>query len=110
MLVKVNTDANIRGTDELVKKTEAQIKSYIERFESRITRIEVHLSDENSNKKVGKDAMKCVLEARMAHRQPIAVSHYAESVELAVSGAAEKLEHSLDSIVGRLSDRRPENE
>lgn len=108
MLIRVNTDANIRGTDDLVKKTESQIKSTISRFESRITRIEVHLSDENSNKKIGKDAMRCVLEARMSHRQPIAVSHNAESIDLAVMGAAEKLEHSLDSIVGRLSDRRPE--
>ena len=105
MLIQINTDANIKGTDALKKKTEAQVRGYIERFESRITRIEVHLSDENSDKKVGKDAMKCVLEARLAHRQPIAVSHQAESVELAVAGAAEKLEHSISNVVGRMNDR-----
>ena len=105
MQIQVNTDSNIKGTTELKQKTESQIRETIGRFESRLTRLEVHLSDENSDKKVGKDAMKCVIEARMSHRQPIAVSHYAETVDLAVIGAAEKLEHSLTSIVGRLSDR-----
>jgi len=104
MHIQVNSDANINGGEELKRETETQVRDYMARFESRITRIEVHLSDENSDKKVGKDAMRCVLEARLAHRQPIAVSHHAATIELAVTGAAEKLEHSLTSIIGRLSD------
>jgi ribosome-associated translation inhibitor RaiA len=104
MLIHVNTDAHIQGTEAMIKKTESQIMHHIARFESRLTRVEVHISDENSDKKGGL-AMKCVLEARMANHQPIAVSHKAETVDLAVDGAAEKLNHALTSVVGRLSDR-----
>jgi hypothetical protein len=45
------------------------------------------------------------LEARLAGLQPIAVSHQAATLEQAIVGAAEKLEHSLDSVLGRLGNR-----
>ena len=104
MQIVVNTDAHIRGTEALSKDTEARIMNHISRFESRLTRIEVHLSDENSAAKGG-PAMRCLLEARMANHQPVVASHQAETVELAIDGAAQKLDHALTSVVGRLSDR-----
>lgn len=104
MQIVVNTDAHIQGTEALSIDTEARIINHISRFESRITRIEVHLKDENSDKKGG-PAMRCLLEARMANHQPIVASHHAESIELAIDGAAQKLEHALTSVVGRLSKR-----
>jgi hypothetical protein len=67
--------------------------------------VEVHLSDENSDKKSGVDDMRCLLEARLAGLQPIAVSHEAATLQGAVHGAAEKLKRSLDSTLGRLGDR-----
>ena len=104
MQFQINTDAHILGTEALSQQTESQILHHIARFESRITRVEVHLKDENSDKKGG-PAMRCLLEARIVSHQPVAVSHQAETIELAVEGAAKKLKHALDSVVGRLSDR-----
>ena len=49
----------------------------------RITRIEVHLSDENSLKG-GDHDKRCMLEARIAGMQPLAVTHLAESLVAAV--------------------------
>jgi hypothetical protein len=46
-----------------------------------------------------------VLEARVAGLQPIAVSHQASTVELALTGAADKLERSIEHTLGRLNDR-----
>jgi hypothetical protein len=46
-----------------------------------------------------------VLEARLAGLQPIAVSHQASTIELALSGAADKLERSIENTLGRLKER-----
>ena len=105
MKIQINTDSNIAGNEQLRREVEALLRGALDRFSEKITRVEVHLSDENSDKKSGVDDMRCLLEARLAGRQPIAVSHEAATLQEAVDGAAEKLTHSLDSTLGRLADR-----
>lgn len=105
MQVQINTDSNIEGHDELTQQVEAVIRDALDRFSERITRVEVHLSDENSDKKFGIDDKRCLLEARLAGLQPTAVSHQAATLEQAVDGAAEKLKRSLESTLGRLGKR-----
>ena len=105
MKVQINTDSNIEGHDELVQLVEAVVRSALDRFSEQITRVEVHLSDENSDKKFGTDDKRCLLEARLAGLQTIAVSHQAATLEQAVDGTAEKLKRSLDSTLGRLGNR-----
>jgi len=105
MLIQVNTDSNITGDEALAGRSQAIVQGALNRFGERITRVEVHLSDQNSDKKSGTAAMRCLLEARLAGLQPIAVSHQATTLEQAVEGAAEKLVHSLDSVLGRLGHR-----
>ena len=105
MKIQINTDSNIAGDDQLRREVETLLRDALGRFSEKITRVEVHLSDENSDKKPGVDDMRCLLEARLAGLQPIAVSHEAATVEEAVDGAAEKLKHSLDSTLGRLGSR-----
>ena len=67
--------------------------------------MEVHLSDENSDNKFGVKDKRCLLEVRLAGREPIAVSHQATNVEEAVDEAAQKMKHSLDSTLGRAVNR-----
>lgn len=105
MQVQINTDSNIEGHDELTQQVEAVIRDALDRFSERITRVEVHLSDENSNQKFGIDDKRCLLEARLAGLRPTAVSHQAATLEQAVDGAAEKLKRSLESTLGRLGKR-----
>jgi Sigma 54 modulation protein / S30EA ribosomal protein len=81
------------------------VRGALDHFSNRITRVEVHLSDQNSDKKPGTADMRCLLEARLAGLQPIAVSHQATTLEQAIEGAAEKLKHSLDTVLGRLGHR-----
>jgi len=102
MKIQINTDNNIEGGDELNQQTQAAVESALERFAQRITRVEVHLSDENSQK--GGIDKRCVMEARLEGMQPVAVTDQAENMEQAVNGAAEKLEKLLDHELGRLSD------
>lgn len=104
MQIQVNTDHNIEGSDRLAQQVEAIVGDALDRFGSQITRVEVHLSDANSDKKFGAEDKRCLLEARLAGLQPIAVSDQAATLEQAVEGAVEKLKHSLDSTLGRLSE------
>jgi ribosome-associated translation inhibitor RaiA len=105
MLIQINTDDNVNNSDALAGWVEATIRDVLERFADQVTRVEVHLSDENSDKKSGGSDMRCLLEARLAGRQPVAVTDAAETVEQAVEGAVRKMRRSLDSTLGRLQKR-----
>ena len=106
MQIQVSTDRNIRGHEALVTRTQASVEAALSRFSSRITRVEVHLSDENGAQKGGDDDMRCVVEVRMEGRQPIAVTHQAATMVQAIDGATDKLERKLDSVVGRQRDQK----
>ena len=101
MQIHVNTDRNIQGGESLHERVQAMVADAVSHLADRITRIEVHLSDEISAKGGDKDK-RCVLEARIGGLQPIAVSHQAENLALAIDGAAEKLERAIESTLGRL--------
>jgi hypothetical protein len=84
----------------MTQQVEAALRAAVGRFTDQITRVEVHLSDLNSHK-FGPDDKRCLLEARLAGRQPTAVSHQAGTIQEAIEGAAEKLKSSLESTLGR---------
>ena len=104
MQIQINTDNNIEGREELATQVEAVVQDSLRRFSEQITRVEVHLSDENSHKS-GQADKRCVMEARLEGRQPTAVTHQAATLSEAVDGAADKLTASLESTLGRLRDR-----
>ena len=105
MQILLNTDRNIEGHEALATRVSEEVESALKRFSDRITRVEVHLSDENSDKKGGNDDMRCVMEARLEGRQPVAVTHHAATVDQAIDGAADKLASSIESTLGRLHDQ-----
>lgn len=101
MQIHVNTGPNLHGGEDVSRRVQEIVAARLDRFAERITRIEAHLSDENSAKG-GSNDKRCMLEARLAGLQPIAVSHQAETVLLALEGATEKLERAIGSALGRL--------
>jgi ribosome-associated translation inhibitor RaiA len=105
MHIQINTDDNITNSDALAERIEATVRDVLERFSDQVTRVEVHLSDENSDKKSGGADIRCLLEARLAGRQPVAVTDEAATLEQAVDGAIRKMRRSLDSTLGRLQQR-----
>lgn len=105
MNVQVNTDANIEFQNGLAATVENMVRHTLERFGHRVTRLDIHLSDENSAAKSGPQDKKCLVEARLASHQPVAVSHHAATIVQAVNGAAQKMKHSLESTFGRLNGR-----
>jgi hypothetical protein len=103
--VQINTDHNIDGHEALNARVRGVVENALGRFSDRITRVEIHLSDENSHKN-GPDDKRCVLESRLEGRQPVAVTHRAATVDDAVQGAADKMARLIESTVGRLRDLR----
>jgi ribosomal subunit interface protein len=101
--IQVNTDRNIDAGDRLIQEVEDQVNSTLKRFASRITRVEVHLSDVNAQKG-GRDH-RCVMEARVAGIDPVAVDELASDVHQAVRGAVGKLERALGSRLGKMGRR-----
>ena len=101
MIIQLNTDSNVKGSEALKTYFTSIISEELSRFSEHITRIEVHLSDENGHKE-GQNDKRCMLEARIEGKQPIAVVSHADNHEQALSVAIEKLIASLDTIFGRL--------
>lgn len=105
MQVHVNTDNHITGREALVDQVRHTVETALERFSGQITRVEVHLSDENG-KKAGQDDKRCVMEARIEGLQPLAVTHHAANLNLAVDGAAGALTRVIEKTLGRLHDQK----
>lgn len=103
MYVDVNTGDNIEGSEQLTLRVKTLIESSLDRFSDEITRIEVHLSDENSHK-AGANDKRCVIEARPAGLQPVAATHNAATLDHAMNGAIEKLERLIESTFDRRND------
>jgi ribosome-associated translation inhibitor RaiA len=103
MKIQFNTDSNVNCSEDLRSSLTSLISDELSRFDDHITRLEVHLSDENGPKG-GQNDKRCMLEARIEGRQPIAVTNHADSHEQAVTGAIGKLKSSLTTIQGRLKN------
>jgi len=101
MQIQINTDHNIAGHEALASHVSGLVENALNRISGHITRVEVHLSDENGNKG-GENEKRCVLEARLEGRQPVAVTHQATTVDQAVDGAGHKLSRLIESTLGRL--------
>jgi hypothetical protein len=101
MKIQFNTDKNINGTEDFITPLTILIEEDLEKYSSQITRIEVHLSDEDGEKD-GLKAKRCLLEVRLSGMNPIAVSSQSDTEEQAVSESLKKLKSSLETILGRL--------
>jgi ribosome-associated translation inhibitor RaiA len=108
MQILINTGHNIEGGEALIANFRGAIESALDRFSDRITRAEVHLSDENGQKH-GADDKRCMIEARLEGHQPLAVTHHAAALDQAVDGASDKLARLIEHTLGRLHDPKAHN-
>src|SRR5690606_5705467 len=105
MQIQVHSDNRIDGSARRADWVTASVSSKVGRFDGELTRITVHISDENGEK-AGAQDKRCQIEARPRGQAPISVSHKADSVNLAVDGAVEKLHAALTSLFGKLRSKR----
>jgi ribosome-associated translation inhibitor RaiA len=100
MQIQVNTDDNIDGNDALIAQVKTEIRDGLARFADQITRVEVHLSDENAGKG-GSDDQRCMIEVRPTGQQPMAVTDQGPTIHEASAGALQKIISKLESGFGR---------
>lgn len=104
MHIELSTDHNIEGKKRLGEHVKDVLEHALNHFKERITRVEVHLSDATSKKAESHSDKRCMMEARLEGRKPIAVSDHAATLDQAIKGAAKKLATSVETILGRLHD------
>lgn len=105
MLVQVNTGRHLNGSEDLNTRVQDLVERKLRRFAERITRVEVHLNDENTPQKSGSHDKRCQIEVRLAGMQPASVSHHSETHERALDGAVDKIQHLLSSTLGKQASR-----
>ena len=105
MNIQINTGHNIQGNEALIAKFSSTIKSALRRLSDHITKVEVHLKDEDGDKK-GKNDKRCMIEAHLEGHQPIIVTDHADNLNQALDGAIDKLINMIESILGRQHDKR----
>ena len=103
MQVHTNTDNHVEGREALAAHVEEVVRSSLRHVQEYVTRVDVHLADENGAR-AGADDKRCLMEARVKGQPPVAVSQHAGSIHQAVDGAARRLRAALDSSLGKLND------
>ena len=96
MQIQVNTDNFIHGDDRLTEVAENAVHSDLGHMEDRLTRVEVHLKDQNADKH-GPDHIRCTIEARPRGLGPMAAHHDGPDIPAALKGATKKLRSRLSS-------------
>ncbi len=105
MQILVNSGNNVDSDQSLIEQVQSEVAHAVRWFEDRITRVQVHLTDENSEKG-GANDKKCVMEAHVSGRDPYAVSTHAGTIHDAYTEAAGKLQRSIKSDLDRIDEKR----
>jgi len=80
---------------------ERQVTDVLDHYAERLTRVEVHLKDQNSSRKNGIDKH-CLIEARPRGMDPVVAEHDASEFRDAVHQATLKLERALQHRIEKL--------
>lgn len=105
MQIQVHANHTVQTVASLQAWASREVRQALERYADELTSVDVHLSDVNSAR-VSADHKRCLIEARPIGRDPLAVNHQAERLDEALRGACDKLQHALDSALGKAHDLR----
>ena len=104
MILQLNTDNNIKGTEALESFVSEKLEQSLKQYTEHISRAEVHLSDQNAHKG-GADDIQCKIEVRVEGMDPMLAESKDETKEKAIAGATNKVKAILDTAFGKLKDR-----
>jgi len=111
MQFQFNSDSSVMGTENVAERIETMMREKFARFDDRLTRLEVHVSDEHGHTH-GFDDKTCMIEARPRGGKPIGVTEHGSKVDAAARKAAQTMVQRLDRIFGKESkhkhDPRPD--
>lgn len=105
MDIQINTANNLEGGQGTTERLEASVRDHLSRFEDRLTRVELHVGDENGDRSNGAD-IRCQIEARPAGLDPVSVTDQSDTIDQATAGALDKLTTVLERTFGKATDRK----
>lgn len=105
MQIQINTDHNFEIHEATMAQFQSTVHGALSHFSDHITRVEIHLSDENADKG-GPNDKRCLLEARLEGRPPMAVTQTAGNLSQALDGALDKMKHMIESTLGRTASKK----
>jgi len=100
MNIQVNSDRTIDVDANLTARVKEDATRILDRFETKLTRVEIHLSDID-NQKSGRADKRCLVEVRPAGENPLTASATTATTESAVDQALRKMQRSLTTFFGR---------
>ena len=95
MHILVDSDNNIQVDTRVVSFIQGEAARALGRFQSKLTRVECHLSDVNSHK-VATGDKRYLKEARPAGGEPVVVTKSTANVRSAVAWSLSKLQVALE--------------
>lgn len=103
MQIQINF-GDVTSSDAISQRVESAIQHSLEHVADRVTRVEVHLHDENADKP-GPHDKRVVMEARPAGFDPLAVEHHGSDLYKVIDETAGKLgravKHKLERAAAK---------
>lgn len=104
MIVQINY-GDVQGSDAIEAFVRDNVTKHLGHLADKVTRVEVHLRDDNSAAKSSHNDKRCTLEARPAGRKPLAVEHAGDDLYKVISEAAAKLARAVKNDLERSAAR-----
>ncbi len=104
MLLQVNF-GDVEHSDALESWSTERVHKQLGHLTDRLTRVEVHLRDDSSAAKSSHDDKRCVMEARIAGRRPLAVEHSGADMYKVIDETAGKLSRAVKNDIERSAAR-----
>ncbi|MEM8782416.1 MAG: HPF/RaiA family ribosome-associated protein [Planctomycetota bacterium] len=103
MQIQINY-GDIDGSDAIQTRVNDKLHHALQHVTDRVTRVEVHLRDDNAGK-AGANDKRAVMEARPAGAGPITVDHAGEDIYKVVDEAAAKLGRAVKKHFDKVGAR-----
>ena len=105
MQILLHSDSNTDGGHLMADHLQKVVQDAMAHFAERVTRVEAHLSDVNSQAKSSDDDIHCTLEARLVGLDAIVVKDHASNAHQAIEGAVRKLKRAVETGLAKHDPR-----
>jgi ribosomal subunit interface protein len=103
MIIQINA-GNVDHSQAIDEHVNQHVTDALRHLTDRITRVEVHLHDDNAGKSGSQDK-RCVMEARIAGQQPLAVDHQNDDLYKCIGETADKLGRAVKKQIDKLDEK-----
>ena len=103
MEIEIYTDNDIEDREAIRDYFRASVARELRPVGGHITGVEVHLGDENGNRRGG-DSKRCVIVVQLEGHLPMSVTHHGTTFGTAVDGACDRLNRMIENALGALRE------